>query len=232
MREIDRLAGMVEELLVLSRAGERELPGEQVDLGDAAERGVERWRGAAETPASTSGPWRWRAAARGARSRTSTARSTRSWRTPCATRPPGRRAHRVRPPSAIEVVDEGPGLEQGEEEQVFERFHRGRAGAAARGHRAGAPDRPRAGGGWGGTVVLQAAHRRRWTRRRALRARRHPGAPPPPRPKPNRAMTVRTMITWIVAAVLGLALAAGVRAGGQSALQPARGPAGRAAVGR
>ena len=44
MREIDRLSGIVDELLILSRAGERELPGEPIDLGDAAERAVERWR--------------------------------------------------------------------------------------------------------------------------------------------------------------------------------------------
>ena len=32
-------------------------------------------------------------------------------------------------PGRIEVEDEGPGLRQGEEESVFERFHRGRAGS-------------------------------------------------------------------------------------------------------
>ncbi|HEX6619997.1 MAG TPA: histidine kinase dimerization/phospho-acceptor domain-containing protein, partial [Solirubrobacteraceae bacterium] len=47
MSEIDRLAQILEELLVLSRAGERELPGTLVDLGDAAERAAERWAQAA-----------------------------------------------------------------------------------------------------------------------------------------------------------------------------------------
>lgn len=42
MAEVDRLAHILEELLVLSRAGERELPGEHVDLGAAARRAAER----------------------------------------------------------------------------------------------------------------------------------------------------------------------------------------------
>ena len=43
MAEVDRLADMVAELLVLSEAGERELPGDVVDLGDAADRAAERF---------------------------------------------------------------------------------------------------------------------------------------------------------------------------------------------
>src|SRR5450631_634050 len=46
--EVDRLAAMVDELLVLSRAEDRELKGERVDLRDAAIRAVERWHAAAE----------------------------------------------------------------------------------------------------------------------------------------------------------------------------------------
>jgi len=44
MREIDRLSQIVDELLILSRAGERELPGERIDLGGAAQRAAARWR--------------------------------------------------------------------------------------------------------------------------------------------------------------------------------------------
>src|SRR5213078_3807386 len=40
MREVDRLSAMVGELLVLSEAGERELPGEQLELRAAAQRAV------------------------------------------------------------------------------------------------------------------------------------------------------------------------------------------------
>jgi two-component system, OmpR family, sensor kinase len=45
--EVDRLAQIVEELLVLGRAGERELPGEPLDLREVAAGALERWRGAA-----------------------------------------------------------------------------------------------------------------------------------------------------------------------------------------
>ena len=45
--ELDRLAQILEELLVLSRAGERELPGEAVDLGATVQRAADRWRAAA-----------------------------------------------------------------------------------------------------------------------------------------------------------------------------------------
>ena len=45
----------------------------------------------------------------------------------------------------IEVEDEGPGLAAGEEESVFERFHRGRAGSRGpAGHRPRPADRARA----------------------------------------------------------------------------------------
>ena len=92
MREIDRLSLIVDELLVLSRAGEHELPGERVDLGDAATRAVERWR---RTARERSIELEARAAASpptpGARRTISTARSTRCWRTRCGTRWPARR---------------------------------------------------------------------------------------------------------------------------------------------
>ena len=40
MREVDRLSQIVDELLVLSRAGERESPGEEVDLGASGRSGA------------------------------------------------------------------------------------------------------------------------------------------------------------------------------------------------
>lgn len=129
LAEIDRLSLIVEELLVLSRAGEHELPGEQVDLTDAAERAAERWsRSAKERSIKLELlPSEGRAVA---------------W---CAPHDLDRsidalleNAVRYSPigsavtievrPNAIEILDRGPGLESGEEEDVFERFRRGSAG--------------------------------------------------------------------------------------------------------
>jgi signal transduction histidine kinase len=45
--EVDRLAQIVEELLVLGRAGERELPGEPLDLREVAAGALERWHATA-----------------------------------------------------------------------------------------------------------------------------------------------------------------------------------------
>ena len=41
IREVDRLSGIVDELLILSRAGERESPAEEFDVAGATERIVD-----------------------------------------------------------------------------------------------------------------------------------------------------------------------------------------------
>ncbi len=89
MREIDRLSQIVDELLILSRAGEHELPAERLDLAEAAQRAAERWRdAAAEREIAPGDAQRGRARlGTGARAPTSTARSTPWSRTRCATRP-------------------------------------------------------------------------------------------------------------------------------------------------
>jgi two-component system, OmpR family, sensor kinase len=129
MSEVDRLSQMVDELLVLSRAGEHEQPGTQVELTDAAERALERWRKAAGDAGvqlvggGGNGP-------------------SSVWCTPAdldraldalienAIRycPPRSRVTILAGDESIEILDEGPGIEPGEEAAVFERFHRGRAG--------------------------------------------------------------------------------------------------------
>jgi signal transduction histidine kinase len=128
MTEVDRLAHVLEELLVLSRAGERELPGTHEDLGDAAQRAAGRWAHAA--------------AERGQRIETDLAAAGSAW---CAAAdldrildvlvenglrysPVGSALRLVAGPDRVEVLDDGVGPAPGEEEAVFERFHRGRAG--------------------------------------------------------------------------------------------------------
>ena len=93
LAEIDRLSLIVDELLILSRAGEHELPGEQIDL---AARPSGQPSAGAPLPRSARSSWRSAARARvgpshGARRTTSTARSMPCSRTPCATRPLARR---------------------------------------------------------------------------------------------------------------------------------------------
>jgi signal transduction histidine kinase len=126
--EVDRLAAIVDELLVLSRAEDRELQGEDVDLPDAAGRAVERWHAAAD--------------ARGIALRLVEEGLGTAW---CARAdldraldvlienalrysPAGSEVTLAGGDGRIEVRDRGPGLAPGEDELVFERFHRGRAG--------------------------------------------------------------------------------------------------------
>jgi signal transduction histidine kinase len=157
MAEIDRLAQIVAELLVLSRAGERELPGATVDLGLAAERAAERW---APTAAQ--------------REQEIEARSTMAGAVWCAPAdldrildvlvenalsysPAGSSVLVCAEPSRIEVVDQGPGPDPGEEETLFERFHRGRAGREGPpGTGLGLPIARELAGEWGATVSLEA----------------------------------------------------------------------------
>jgi len=126
--EVDRLASIVDELLVLSRAEDRELQGEAVDLSDAVLRAASRWNAVAE--------------ARGIQLTTLGSRGASAW---CAQADLDRaldvlieNALHYSPTGAevtlrsgerrIEVLDRGPGLAPGEQELVFERFHRGSAG--------------------------------------------------------------------------------------------------------
>lgn len=128
MREIDRLSLIVDELLILSRAGEHELPGERLDLGVAARRAVERWRASAaergiELAARPGGGGSgWCAGADLERSLDALVENALLYS------PAGTAVTVAAAPGRIEVLDRGPGLAAGEEEAVFERFSRGSAG--------------------------------------------------------------------------------------------------------
>ncbi len=132
LREVDRIAQTVDELLVLSRTGERDAPGELLDLAEAARAAGRRW-----TPT---------AAAHGLALHVDTVVPTRPvW---CARADLDRALDAVienailygaggqhvtirAGGNAIEVLDEGAGLAAGEEQALFKRFQRGSAGASA-----------------------------------------------------------------------------------------------------
>lgn len=129
MGEIDRLSLIVDELLILSRAGEHELPGERLDLREAVERAAERWRPSAadrgirlEVAAGGGAAEGWCAAPDLERSLDSLVENALTYS------PAGTRVRLEVAPGRIAVLDEGPGLARGEEEAVFERFSRGSAG--------------------------------------------------------------------------------------------------------
>jgi two-component system, OmpR family, sensor kinase len=126
--EVDRLADIVDELLLLSRAEDRELEGEQVDLHETASRAATRWRAAAETQGITidvsddgvGGAW----CAQQDLDRALDGLIENAVRYASS----GGELTLAFGPGWIEVRDRGPGLEEGEDELLFERFHRGSAG--------------------------------------------------------------------------------------------------------
>ena len=114
------MAHTIDELLVLSRTGERDGPGEEVDLAEAVADARRRWartaaaRGIALSVERDGGRHGLGVARRprprgrrGGRERHRT------------TRPRGGRVTVRATGDAIEVLDEGPGLAPGEEDEVF-----------------------------------------------------------------------------------------------------------------
>jgi signal transduction histidine kinase len=128
MGEIDRLSLIVDELLILSRAGEHELPGERIDLRAAIERAATRWHAAAaergiaiEVAGGGEGEG-WCAIPDLERALDSLIENALTYS------PAGSSVLLEAAPGRLAVLDEGPGLAPGEEEVVFERFSRGSAG--------------------------------------------------------------------------------------------------------
>lgn len=130
--ELDRLSHTIDELLVLSRGGERDAPGARVLLADAAQAAADRWAGAAAEHGHA-------LVVRGAE------RPAVAWCAPVdleraldgvlenAIRytPDGGHLEIVVTPGGIDVLDDGPGVPDDELALVAERFHRGRGGRAA-----------------------------------------------------------------------------------------------------
>ena len=141
LAELDRLTHIIEELLQLSQAGERSAGGERLALGELGARAAERWdalaaekeqRLVADGRGASGAAWLSRADA----DRILDALVENAIKYS----PPGSAIEVAALAGGVEVRDRGPGIADGEEEQVFERFHRGGAGRGG-----GAPrDRPRA----------------------------------------------------------------------------------------
>lgn len=153
--EVERMAHVVDELLVLSRAGEHELPPERQSLADVARRAVERWAplaaeagvGLELAPADElASAW----APRHDVDRAIDALVENALRYATT----GTVVEIVTAPRRLEVRDRGPGLAPGEEEQVWARFHRGRAGRAVPGTGLGLTIARELARGWGGDAHL------------------------------------------------------------------------------
>jgi len=149
MRELDRLAAMVSELLVLSQAGEVDAPPERVDLGDAARRAADRWDGAEGGRVLAAGDGAPGLCPRGDLDRALDALVENALRY-------GNGEVEIRArPGAVEVLDAGPGLSAAELDAVFERFHRGAAGRGGpAGTGLGLPIARELARRWGGDVTL------------------------------------------------------------------------------
>jgi signal transduction histidine kinase len=155
--EVDRLAQTVEELLVLSRAGERHVTGATVDLVDVALGVCRRWRVAAnrrrvrlvcrhETDADPV----WAARPDVERALDSLVENAVNYS------PPDTTIEILSAPGRIEVCDRGPGVAEDEREAVFTRFHRGSAGLSGPpGNGLGLAIARELARGWSGDVTIE-----------------------------------------------------------------------------
>jgi two-component system, OmpR family, sensor kinase len=129
LAEVDRLSQMVNELLLLSSAGGRDAPAERVDLGDAAREATERWAAAAEERGIALEHAALDGAGTVTAARADVERALDSLVENALHYSPSGTTVRIEVSGGgLAVLDEGPGLAPGEEQQVFDRFHRGRAG--------------------------------------------------------------------------------------------------------
>jgi two-component system, OmpR family, sensor kinase len=152
------MAQMVGELLELSRAGERDAGGEEVSLADAAERAAARWtreaggKGQRVVVADGGAAGAVAVIARADVDRILDALIENALRYS----PRGTEVTVEAGATGLSVADEGPGVAAGEEELVFERFHRGSAGRQGpQGTGLGLPIARELARRWGGDVVLR-----------------------------------------------------------------------------
>jgi len=128
LSEVDRLAEIVTDLLELSRAGEGGRPAATTDLAAAVQRVADRWAG----PAHDAGCELDARAGRGAAPVTchpaDVDRILDALIENAIAYAPGSGILVEADGSTIRVRDGGPGLADGEDDAVFDRFHRGSAG--------------------------------------------------------------------------------------------------------
>lgn len=161
--EVDRLARTVEELLALSRAGERSAEGAAIDLSQLTIDTVSRWTLRARAQAMSvrlvpgaSGPvWVW--AARDDLDRALDALVENAIVHAAHGSPVELTVARGPDGAAISVRDHGPGLAAEECEAVFDRFHRGRATTGTPGSGLGLPIARELARAWGGDVTVAPA---------------------------------------------------------------------------
>ena len=166
LSELDRMAQMVGELLELSRAGERDEGGEVLSLDEAAERAAQRWRREASArdqrveartsvsggPGTNSRTFAWISRADLDRILDALVENALQYS------PTGSTVTIAASSAGLSVSDEGPGVAAGEEELVFERFHRGSAGRQGpAGTGLGLPIARELARRWGGDVALRRA---------------------------------------------------------------------------
>jgi two-component system, OmpR family, sensor kinase len=155
--EVDRLAEIVEELLVLSRAGAVPAAVKRHDLAAAADAAAARFaaaaagRGVVVRAVAPDGP------AFGCCVAHELDRALDALvENAIAYAGDGREIEIAAMPGLIEVRDRGPGPALGEEELLFERFHRGDAASTAPGTGLGLPIVRALARSWGGDATLQA----------------------------------------------------------------------------
>ena len=175
--ELDRMSHTIDDLLVLSRTGEREGHGEEVDLAEAVADARRRWGRAAAareialTAELDGGGSVWASRADLDRAVDAVLENALHYT------PPGGHVTVLASRHAIDVLDDGPGLAAGEEDEVFARFHRGLAGrGGAPGTGLGLPIARELMRTWGGDAAL--ANRPEGGARATLTARPFAGSLP------------------------------------------------------
>jgi signal transduction histidine kinase len=154
--EVDRLTQLIDGLLVLSRTGEGHAAAESCDLVDAAEDAVDRFASAAMRAGIALRVVPGSGAVRGLCSPGDIGRALDALIENAVAYGAGGGIVEVAVlPGRVEVRDRGPGLAPGEQEEVFDRFHRGSASPGVPGTGLGLAIVRALARSWGGDARLE-----------------------------------------------------------------------------